>query len=89
MTLDILAALDATPARGKRRCRVAEFLYAIPEGTKGRDELIRLFETPHDRSSDVETRSAENIALVLTNLGFAITGSPILTHRNRACRCYR
>lgn len=87
--LDILAALEASPSRGKKRCKTADFLYEIPEDTPGREELIRLFETDHDPKGDVETRSAENMAIVLNQLGLDITANPILAHRNRACRCYR
>lgn len=89
MTLDILAALEATPSRGAKRCRLAKFLDDIPEDTPGRDELIRLVETPHDKKAVPETRSGQNIAVVLCNLGFDTTSNTVLDHRNRACRCYR
>lgn len=87
--MDILAALEASPTRGQNRCGLGQWLDDIPEDTPGRDELIRLVETPHDRQSGGATRSAQNIATVLTNLGFEITQNPILDHRNHACRCYR
>jgi hypothetical protein len=89
MTLDILAALNAAPSRGKKRCNLALFLDDIPEDTAGRDELIRLVESRHDTKSDIETRSAQNMAVVLSQLGFEVTANPIHDHRNRACRCYR
>jgi hypothetical protein len=89
MTLDILAALEATPARGAKRCDLAAFLDSIPADTPGRDELIRLVETVHDRTADPYTLSGQRMAVVLTNLGHTITQNPVLDHRNRACRCYR
>jgi hypothetical protein len=88
-TLDIMAALEATPARGAKRCATAEFVYGIPEDTPGRDELIRLFETEYDPKSPLDTRSGQNMAMVLTQLGFEITQNPIHDHRKHACRCYR
>lgn len=87
-TLDIVAALEAAPSRGARRCNVGEFLDSIPTDTAGRDELIRLVETPHKQGS-TNTRSGQNIAMVLCQLGFETTQNPILDHRKRACRCYR
>ena len=88
--LDILAALDATPPRGDKRCRLATFLDSISEDTPGRDELIRLVETTHDPDAITpSTRSAQNMARVLTSLGYPTTQNPILDHRSGACRCYR
>jgi len=89
MSLDILAALEATPARGAGRCGIATFLNGIPAETPGRDELVRLVETPHDRGGRADTRSGQSMAVVLTQLGYETTQNPILDHRNKACRCYR
>lgn len=87
--IDILAALSGSePTPGSQRCGVAKFLDAIPEDTPGRDELIRLVETKHDPAR-TDTRSGQNIAQVLTGLGYTTTQNPILDHRNKACRCYR
>lgn len=87
--LDILAALDAKPTRGKQMCNLAKFLHDIPEDKPGRDELIRLFDTVHDPQGPVETRSGANMASVLTALGYSTTANPVIDHRNRVCRCYR
>lgn len=90
--MDILSALEASPSRGTSRCRVATFLDNIPEDTPGRDELVRLVETRHDRTGttqNADTRSAANMAIVLTQLGFETTQNPIHDHRKHACRCYR
>lgn len=86
--LDILAALNASPSRGRRRCALAQFLDDIPEDTPLRDELIRLVETIHVRGSDT-TRSAQDMAVVLSALGYEVTQNPVHDHRKRACRCYR
>lgn len=87
--IDILSALNTPPPRGKGRCGVASFLDSIPEGTPMREELIRLVETVHDRLGEQETRSAQDMAIVLTSLGYTVTQNPIHDHRNHACRCYR
>lgn len=87
--LDILAALEATPSRGSRRCELKKFLDNIPEDTPGRDELIRLVETPHDPKAEQPTRSGQNMAMVLTALGYETTQNPVHDHRRHACRCYR
>ena len=86
--MDILAALETAPSRGGKRCALAEFLDSIPEDQPGRGELIRLVETRHERNSS-DTRSSQNMAMVLTNLGYATTSNPVLDHRQHACRCYR
>jgi hypothetical protein len=86
--IDILAALEATPSRGARRCNLGKFLDSIPADTPGRDELIRLVETKHSRDSS-DTRSARNMMVVLTSLGHPITENPIHEHRGHSCRCYR
>lgn len=88
MVLDILAALEATPARGNSRCNLGKFLDSIPEDTPGRDELIRLVESPHIPRSTPETRPAQNMATVLTHLGYSVTENPIHKHRKHICRCY-
>lgn len=88
--MDILGALEA--ATRAKKCRIATFLDAIPEDTPGRAELIHLVETPHGRtgiSVNSDTRSAENMAVVLTQLGLETTQNPIHQHRNHSCRCYR
>lgn len=88
--MDILSAIEnARPARGSHLCPLAEWLAGIPEKTEGRDELIRLIETKHDRSGSSDTRSAESMATVLGALGYKITEGPIHAHRKHACRCYR
>ena len=87
--LDILAALDATPARGVGRCPTAAFIDAIPADAPGRDELVRLFETPHDRNAAPATRSARDMARILTTLGYPVTSNTVIAHRNRACACFR
>jgi len=87
--LDILAALEATPSRGPKRCPLAAFLDSIPEDTAGRDELIRLVETPHSPAANPYTLSGKRMSLVLTNLGYTVTENPVLDHRNHACACYR
>jgi hypothetical protein len=87
--IDILAALEASPSRGAGRCHVGAFLDSIPADTEHRDELIRLVETPYDSQSEVETRSGQNMAKVLTTLGLSITQNPVLDHRSHSCRCYR
>jgi hypothetical protein len=90
MSFDILAALeDATAARGNSRCSLARFLDTIPEDTDGRDRLIQLVETPHDRTGNSDTRSAIRMANALCKLGFKTTQNPVLDHRNRDCACYR
>jgi hypothetical protein len=88
MTLDILAALEAAPVKGESRCTLAQWFDAIPEDTPGRDELIRLIETPHTLGAD--TLSNKRMAAVLNQLGSPITSdNPIGYHRNGTCRCYR
>jgi hypothetical protein len=90
MSFDITAALDdALAARGSSRCSLGRFLDSIPEDTEGRDRLIRLVETPFDRTGNSDTRSATRMASALCKLGFKTTQSPVLDHRNHDCACYR
>lgn len=86
--MDILAALNAVPQQGNQRCQLMQFLDAIPADIDGRDELIRLVETPHIPGSN-DTRSARTMTVVLTQLGHKVTENPIHYHRARSCRCYR
>lgn len=88
--MDILAALeDENPAKGTRRCRIAAFLDTIPADTPGRDELIRLVDTPHIPHADGTTRSGQSVAITLSRLGCDTTANPVLDHRAKRCRCYR
>lgn len=87
--MDILAALEAEPSQGDKRCNLRAFLDAIPEDTAGRDELIRLVETPRDRNHPGNTKSGQRMAVILTNLGHECTENVVHQHRNRACACYR
>lgn len=90
MSFDILSALeDPTAERGNSRCNLGRFLDSIPADTEGRDRLIHLVETQHDRSGNSDTRSAMRIATALCKLGFKTTQNPVLDHRNRDCACYR
>lgn len=90
MTFDILAALSDNDAqRGSRRCNIGQFLDSIPEDTEGRDRLIELVETTHDRTGHSDTFSAERMAVVLTKLGYETSSNPVLDHRKRICACYR
>jgi hypothetical protein len=90
-TVDILAALEDVPARGSQRCRLARFLDNIPADTPGRDELVRLVETEHDRNANPYTLSVRKMAAVLSSprIGFPTGYGPISAHRSGQCVCYR
>lgn len=87
--MDILAALsDASPERGASRCGLGRWIDSIPADAPGRDELVRVIETPYDRA-DKTTKSGRRVLSIVNNLGHKISSeNPIHEHRNSTCRCY-
>lgn len=83
MSLNILEALSkATPEQGVKRCKLAAFLEAIPEGEAGRAELIAAVDDP-------TTWVASRLSATFSALGHPISPSAIQDHRGSRCRCYR
>lgn len=87
MSLDILAALDATAAGPSTlACRVQRFLDNIPADTPGRDRLDAALTTVDSSSPD--WRTLEQLDVILVRLGLNTSNKTIGNHRNRRCRCF-
>ena len=87
MSLDILAALEATPKRTGNACKVQAWLDAIPDDAPGRTELDAIL-TTNDRQSP-HHRTLDQIVALLARLDFITSDVTIRKHRTRACGCYR
>lgn len=87
MSLDILAALDATPQRTGNTCKIQAWLDAIPDDAPGRSELETILST-NDRLN-AHHRTLDQIVALLGRLGFKTSDVTVRKHRVRACGCYR
>lgn len=81
-SFDILAALDVTPSRGERRCKLAKFLDSIAEDTPNKAALVAAVEDP-------DGYPAQRLTLTFTALGTPIHKDTIGDHRGKRCRCFR
>jgi hypothetical protein len=87
MSLDILAALEATPGtRGKRTCRIQRWLDSIEDGTAGKEALAATFTVTDPASPDYRTLA--QLDAVANNLGESTSIKTIGDHRAKRCRCY-
>jgi hypothetical protein len=87
MSLDILAALEASPsAVTGRRCRIQRFLDNIPADTPGRDQLEATLNTKDP--SDPDYRTATSLLQLLARLGETTSVSTVNEHRAKRCVCY-
>jgi hypothetical protein len=79
--MDILAALQAAPSRGQRRCKLAVLL----DDLKYQDG----FEALADAIDDPALWTAVRLSLVFGNIGRPISTSTIQDHRGKRCICFQ
>jgi hypothetical protein len=81
--MDILTALhEASPTRGKARCKLQRILDDIPDEAPGKAELLAAVE-------DAANYPAQRFTLTFTALGTPVSRDGISDHRGKRCRCYR
>lgn len=81
-SFDILAALEASPSRGQRKCKLALTLDAIPEATPNLPALLAAVE-------NAAGYPAQQLTLSFTILGLPVGKDVIADHRAQRCRCFR
>lgn len=85
--MDILAALDAAPARTGGKCVVQRFLDNIPDDQPGKDALVAIIETTDKHEPTY--RTILDVLGILAKLGLTTTDTTYGEHRRKQCRCYR
>lgn len=86
MSIDILAALEASPSPVTgRKCRIQRFIDRIPEDTAGRDTLIATLTTMDQSNPDY--RTATQLVALLARLGESTSVSTVNEHRAGRCVC--
>jgi hypothetical protein len=87
MSLDILAALEATPGtRGSRSCKIQRWLDSIDPDQPGRDALVATFTVTDPASPDYRTQA--QLDSLSAALGLSTSQKTIGDHRAKRCRCY-
>lgn len=88
MSLDILAALEATPGGTKsgEACKIQRWLDTIPQDAPGRDALEAAFTELNESSDDY--RTLDQLMALGVRLGFRTSIKTIGEHRRRMCRCF-
>lgn len=82
MDIDILGALNNTPRRGNRLCKLAEILDDIPDDTPGKAELAAAVENPDDWP-------AARLTVTFSAIGKPVSANLICDHRAQRCLCFR
>lgn len=86
MSIDIGAALDATPSvKAGDRCKIQRWLDTIPEDADRKPELVAAFTTSDDRSPAYKTY--DQLLAIAARLGCRTSDKTIMAHRNGSCRC--
>lgn len=84
--MDILEALNAAPARGRRTCVIQRWLDGIPDDTAGKESLADTINTADTKSESY--RTLEQTVGILSRLGLNTSDTSIGAHRGERCRCY-
>lgn len=84
--MDILAALEAEPARGKNECVIQRWVGAIDDAQPGRAALIDTITCIDSKAP--EYRTLEQTTGILARLGLNTSETSIGAHRGRRCRCF-